>query len=237
LTYHFYIDEAGHLNNNTSVFINGCIRTDAPLEIEANLTQFWNEIEDNIYFSSSIDKIKSQGLHAVENHPDVRAKIYSILPLMNFRSYFTIINKKSKWYQQISKKQKMEDIYLLTIKKIIKDRLRQKNKKLIFNFEELSFPDESQTKLLDRFFNPYLGKVDLEYNIVTKESKLMSLTDYMNYIFFKLLDDPKKKEQRMIENFDLIAPKIALIHMVHNDQYLNRQKGITIENICKLYGG
>lgn len=237
MTYHFYIDEAGHLNNNTSVFINGCIRTDAPLEIEANLTQFWNEIEDNIYFSSSIDKIKSQGLHAVENHPDVRAKIYSILPLMNFRSYFTIINKKSKWYQQISKKQKMEDIYLLTIKKIIKDRLRQKNKKLIFNFEELSFPDESQTKLLDRFFNPYLGKVDLEYNIVTKESKLMSLTDYMNYIFFKLLDDPKKKEQRMIENFDLIAPKIALIHMVHNDQYLNRQKGITIENICKLYGG
>lgn len=238
-TNYFYIDEAGHVNNNSNVFIHGCIKTDSPFELNDTLNSLIKKIENDIYNAYSIEKFIEQGFHAVENHPDIRAEFYRILPVINYRSYFVVLNKNEVFFENFKNNKQPHEIFALTLNKLLRNRIeRAKNDKNIFYFEQIELGKVSLDQVIKDFFDS-LGekKGDCEYYIVGKNHLNLSIIDYLNYIFFSILEDVKKKQQRMIENFELIKPKIGSINYINRDAYFSRKQGIDINKIVDLFCG
>lgn len=234
----FYIDESGGILNDSQSFILGCIRTDTSDIISDKISKLLEEFENEIYFSSMIDQIKEQGFHAVDNHPDVRARFFAILPILNFRSFFSILNKSKSPLKELIDNKEEDKVYLLALDKLLKGRLNNRFDNNIFIFEELQFKDRSQQKILDEYFSPYMKEGNIEYKIVGKEEANLAITDYMNYIFHTLLPAKElKKVQRMVDNFELIKPKIAFLNILHTDTFFSREKSFTIEEIIQNYSG
>jgi hypothetical protein len=234
----FYIDESGGILNDSPLFILGCIRTDTPQIISDKISKLLTDFENEIYYTSMLDQIREQGFHAVENHPDVRARLFAILPILNFRSFFCIINKSKYPYKELIENKEETRVYLLALDKLLKGRFNNRKDKNIFIFEELQFKDESQQKILENYFAPYKKGGHLEYKIVSKKEINLAIVDYMNYIFYTLLPAKDlKKLQRMVDNFELIKPKIAFINMLHSKIFFTRKKTFTIEQIVQTYSG
>lgn len=233
---YYYVDEAGGIDNDSNIFINGCIRTDTPDSLEKQLSDLLEGMKDNIYYSSSIEKILNQGFHAVENHFDVRADLFKILPLLNFRAYFILLNKKDEYFERLNKKMDTSDIYKFTLNRLLRNRLLD-NQSYNFFFEELQLPQSSQKKILEDFFKPYLNKMEISYKIVgKKEIQNTSIIDYMNYVIYQLLNYIKV-EPRMVENFEILKPKIALIDFVNTNSYFSRNEKFTLLDLQKLLVG
>jgi hypothetical protein len=234
----FYIDESGGILNDSPSFILGCIRTDSPQTISNRISNLITEFENEIYYVPMIDEIKVQGFHAVDNHPDVRARFFALLPILNFRSFFAIINKCKPPFIELIKNREEATVYLLALDKLLKGRFNNRTDKNVFIFEELQFKDKSQQQLLDEYFEPYMKNGNVEYKIVGKEEINLSITDYMNYIFHTLLPAKDlKKVQRMVDNFSLIKPKIAFVNILHSDTFFSRKNKFTINEIVQKYGG
>jgi hypothetical protein len=234
----FYIDESGGILNDSPSFILGCIRTDTPQIISEKILKLLAGFKDEIYYASMIDKIDLQGFHAVENHPDVRARLFAILPILNFRGFFSIINKSKSPFKELIENKEETKVYQLALDKLLKGRFNNRTDKNIFIFEELQFKDGSQQKILEDYFSPYKKEGDVEYRIVSKKEINLAIIDYMNYIFYTLLPAKDlKKVQRMVDNFELIKPKIAFINILHSDTFFSRNKTFTIEEIVQTYSG
>lgn len=234
----FYIDESGGILNNSPAFILGCIRTDTPQIITDNISKLLQGFENEIYYSPMIDQIKVQGFHAVDNHPDVRARFFALLPILNFRSFFSIINKTKSPLKELIDNKEEDKVYLLALDKLLKGRFNNRTDNNVFIFEELQFKDRSQQKILDEYFSPYMKDGNIEYKIVGKEEVNLAISDYMNYIFHILLPAKDlKKVQRMVDNFELIKPKIAFINILHSGTFFSREKPFTIDEIVQTYGG
>lgn len=237
-TNYFYIDESGGILNNSPAFILGCTRTDTPKLITERTQLLLDSFEDEIYFAPMIEQIKQQGFHAVDNHPDVRAKFFSILPLLNFRSFFCILNKSKSPIKELLNHQEEKKIYLLALDKLLKGRFNNHQDNNIFFFEELQFQEASQQNILDEYFSAYIKNGNVRFEIVSKEDINLATTDYMNYIFHSLISASElKRVQRMVDNFELVKPKIALINFLHTDTFLTRKKAFNAENIIQLYSG
>lgn len=234
----FYIDESGGILNDSPSFILGCVRTDTPHLIANSISNLLTDFENEIYYSPMIEQIKEKGFHAVDNHPDVRARFFALLPILNFRAYISIIDKSKPPFKELIKNKEETKIYLLILDKLLKGRLNNRSDKNIFIFEELQFKDKSQQKILDEYFAQYVENGNVEYKIVGKDEINLSITDYINYIFHKILPlKDLKKEQRMIDNFELIKPKIAFINILHSDTFCSRKKPFDISQILKNFSG
>ncbi|HWZ21513.1 MAG TPA: DUF3800 domain-containing protein [Cytophagaceae bacterium] len=234
---YFYIDESGHLNNNSNIFILGCIKTESPEDLTEAIRTLIKEINEDLYFSLVKNDFNTQGFHAVENHPDIRTKLYSILPLLNYRSYFVILNKKDIYYNELSKKYQPHEVYKQCLYRLLKDRIiSSKNDKNVFIFEELTFEKCTLAEILDDFFKGF-KEFDIEYKISSKAEKILSLIDYLNYILYSILNDTKKTQDRMMQNFELIKPKIASIYYINNKSYFSRHKKYSLQDLIKLLGG
>ena len=237
----FYIDESGHINNDSNVFIYGCIKTDAPEILLESIENMKSEIIDDFYFNEDIEKIETQGLHAVDNHPDVRKQYYRLLPFLNFRAYFVIVNKKSKYFIDLKNENEDYQIFEMFIKKLIVNRIqRNKNDRNIFYFENIEIEKKSLENILFNIFEPLKLKYDCDFKIESKELINLSAIDYLNYIFFSILNSNKMNE-RMEKNFNLIAPKIGSIHLLDKNVYLSRKKTIdqriNLINLKREYSG
>ncbi len=218
------------------MFIHGCIKTDTPEIIKKSIIELKEQIIDDIYFNSIKEKFIKQGFHAVENHPDIRAKFYSILPLLNFRSYFVIMNKMDSYFETLKKNKSPHEIFQITLYKLLKDRvLKNKYEKNIFYFENIEFQDISLGQILNSFFYSFKN-IDCEYYIVDKKEEILSAIDYLNYIFFCLFDS-KSFPERMKDNFELIKPKIGSVYYLNKDVFLSRKKEFELKNIVNLIGG
>lgn len=237
-TNYFYIDESGGILNDSASFILGCIRTDTPQIIADNISKLLQGFENEIYYSPMIDQIKEQGFHAVDNHPDIRARFFALVPILNFRSFFCIINKFKSPFRELVNNKEEDKIYLLSLDKLLKGRFNMRIDKSVFIFEELQFKNRSQQKILDEYFSPYTVDGNIEYKIVSKGEVNLAVADYMNYIFHTLLSaNDIKKVQRMVDNFELVKPKIAFINILHSNTYFSREKSFTIDEIIQTYGG
>lgn len=224
--------------NDSNIFVLGCIRTDSPTVIEKRLEKLASDNQDNIYFDEIQDEIIEQGFHATENHPDIRRGIYEILPLLNFRAFLVLVNKKDPTYETKMAEMKMHERYSVFLKRLLQGRLTSRHCKYVFYFETLEFPESTLANTLEAFFLPYQEKLDIEFHIVGKENKIMVLTDYLNFIFFKLLDNPKKQEPRMVQNFKLVKDKIALINYWNTNIHFSRKsEPIDVKKISKLFSG
>lgn len=238
---YFYIDESGSINNDSKVFIHGCIKTDSPNTISEALDRLMQEIQNSLYYDSFRKKIKKQGFHATENNMDMRADFYKLLPLLDYRSYFVIINKETDFFKKLILEKEEYEIFTQSIKKLLKDRIeRNKGDKNIFIFETIQISKKSLNTILSEFFDSFDKSHDCEFKIVGKDEENMGVIDYLNFIFNHLLSE-KKPMPRMKVNFDLIAPKIGVINILHNNVFLSRKKKlnnrVSIENLMNEFGG
>ena len=236
-TVYYYVDESGNILNNSKMFIHGCIKTDTPDLLSKTLEEVKQEINDHPYFDDFIDKFNKSGFHAVENHFDIRAKLYQKLTLLNWRAYFVIVNKESDYYKTKLKPKQEHEIFLFSLSKLIFNRIRrEKYSRNVLAFETLQLSSKSLSNVLDDYFKTMENKYQIEYKIVEKEDEInMAIIDYLNYILFRILDT-NNKDPRMRQNFNLFAPKIAMINIINTNTYLSRTDNqITVENLLKSW--
>ena len=241
-TNYFYIDESGSISNNQSIFIHGCVKTDSPNSISDALDKIKSDWRQLLYYSELKEKICKEGFHAVENNLDMKADVYKILPLLNFRSYFVITNKNSDYFKNTMISKDESDFFLISLKKLLHDRIiSTKEDENIFYFETIKLSKKSLKQVIDTLFSQY-PEYNYEYKIVGKEEENLGIVDYLNYLFFHIFGDKKPNEKimpRMLMNLDLVCPKIASINFLHKKIYLSRKKKaefqVKLENIKNNY--
>ncbi len=238
-TNYFYIDESGNINNDSKIFILGCIKTDSPTAISDALIKLKSELASEIYYQKFKKQILEKGFHATENTMDMRAELYKLLPLMNYRAYFVITKKDSDYFKESMKTKDESEFYAYNVKKLLEDRISaNKNDKNIFYFETIQLKKKSLIRVLDDFFATYGDQYDNDYSVVGKDEENLAIIDYLNFIFNYLLINPKPIE-RMELNLELVSPKMAIVHLLHKNIFLSRQKGeeftVNLKNIKTNY--
>lgn len=231
---HFYIDEAGHINNDSPIFLYGCIKTDTPVTLENALIKIKEELSEEVYFTHLRDKLVEKNFHAVDDHFDVRAAIYKILPYQNFRGYFVVTNKESEYFKELKSNKEDYEIITYLLKKLIIPRItKNKNDKNIFYFETLEIEKKSLERILQEIFSPLRTEFDVEFHIVGKENITMGIIDYINYNLYSVLDPVKKIDlkDRNCQNFEILKEKIALINILDNNTFFSRfgELGFSVE--------
>ena len=226
------------------MFIHGCIKTDTPDLLSKTLEEVQKEIENDIYFNKFHKKFKKSGFHATENHPDIKTALYRRLIKLNWRAYFVVVNKNSDYYKSRAT-QDEHVIFMTSLTKLLFDRIRSsKDDKNIFIFETIQLSTKSLESVLSDFFEQMNKVYDCEYSIVQKDGDInLAIIDYLNFVIYKILDgvnkdlvekEPVNKQVRMRQNFEIFAPKIAMIHIQNTKTYLSRYNDdITIENLIK----
>ncbi|AQX10866.1 DUF3800 domain-containing protein [Elizabethkingia meningoseptica] len=238
-TNYFYIDESGNINNNSNIFIHGCIKTDSPQTITDALVKLKTDIQSSIYYDDIKKIILKQGFHATENNMDIRAEVYKILPLLDYRAYFVITNKNTVFFKEKMKTMDESDFFAYSLKKLLKDRIEaHRYEKNIFIFETIELKRNSLSRVLTDFFSNYDKKIDCEFSIVGKEEENLAIVDYLNFLFYHIFSDDKPFP-RMKLNFNLVAPKIALVNYSHKNLFFSRQKKeefqVSLQNLQKNY--
>ncbi|MCL7765446.1 hypothetical protein MPF19_18660 [Polaribacter sp. Z014] len=235
---YFYIDESGSINNDSDIFIHGCIKTDSPNTISTALEKLKKELIDSLYYEEFAERIKKEGFHATENNMDMRADVYKLLPLLDYRSYFVILNKKTDYFKSLQNKEEHE-IFSFCLRKLLMDRIiKNKGDKNIFIFETIKISKKPLITILKEIFDNLDKDHDCEYKIVGKDELNMGIIDYLNFVFHHLLTS-EKIMNRMKQNFDILAPKIAVINLLHSNIYLSRKKKaefqINLDNLNKQF--
>lgn len=237
-----YIDESGTLvkDDDSKFFIISCYITDSPLQIQENLQILYDDIINDPYFAFEINKFREQGFHACENHFDIRSKFYSLLVRLNIRIYSVVISKESQCYKELcNRHNNTEDLYAFFARELLFDRIQsERNNHIHFVFEEygssIQKHKSNMLNVVTRITKEVRRKNDIviDVDIHSKEDMLLSVIDYTNFVIFQLLKeiDPVKNA-RMIANFKLIEPKIALLHSLHNGKYYSSLKKINFEEI------
>lgn len=241
---YYYIDEAGTLNpclnEKDRYFIISCFTTDTPDLLRTSLNILYQEILNDPYSGYDLEKFEKQGFHATENHFDIRTAYYRLLLTLNVRIYSVVIDKKSAAYADLISKHidlsgvYYELMYVLLEKRIIDNRY---NKNFLV-FEEYGSKPSTHlagiekvlsaiTHIINRDF--MIPEVAISIEVHTKDDILLSIIDYANYIIFQMLQP--KTDDRMIKNFNLISPKIGLLHSIHNQGFYSQKKRINFEEI------
>lgn len=245
---HFYIDETGHLGNDSKFFIHGCIKTDTPDILEKALSELKQELYDDLYFDSFSSEIRNKGFHAVDNHPDVRTHLYKLLPLLDYRAYFVVIDKTTEYFNKLKKEKQEYEIFEYSIRKLLTDRiLKNRYDKNVFYFEQIDIKKKSLNTILKDFFSSIGSQFDCEYHIVEKDSENLAVIDYLNYILNQVVkskqNNPTKKTNKPDSwelKFNMINTKIGVINILHNGTFLSRKKKsnntIEYKNLIKNFG-
>lgn len=221
---YFYIDESGSISNNSGVFIHGCIKTDSPKSINDALKKLLLELTDSLYYEGLKERILDEGFHATENNIDMRADVYKLIPLLDYRAYLVITKKDSDFFRLKMKNMDESDYFEYSLKQLIMDRISaHKEDRNIFFFETIQLTKRSLKEILDNLFASLSKKYDCEYKIVGKEEENMGIVDYINFLFFHILEEAKPWP-RMQANVNLVSPKIAIIKYLHNNTFLSRNK-------------
>lgn len=234
---YFYIDESGLLRGEKErFFLISCIATDTPKHIESTLNQLQQNICNNPYYLPIRDKFRNQGFHAVSNHPDIRTEVYKIIPYMNMRVYTIVLDKFSDFYKDASSRYTSDiDFYAFLIKQLLRDRVKsEKNNHIHFIFEEYGNTIASHKDKMDKVVRNIVEaigiNVEFSVEVCPKTNIILAVVDYINYILYQLLNNPGKN-QRMQDNFKLIEPQIASLHLLHTKVHYGRRKNINFEEI------
>lgn len=238
-TSYFYIDESGNISNNATFFIHGCIKTDSPQVITDTLKNLKTKLASDLYYEEIRESILTKGFHATANTKDLQAELYKILPLINYRAYFSITKKDSTFFKNKINGGDESDFFEFSLGTLLHDRIvANADEKKVFFFETIQLTKRKLGRVLESFFSKYKSKYDVEYKIVGKEEENLAITDYLNFIFDNMLT-PEKLTPTMKGNFNRVAPKIAIVKLLHNNIYLSRNKSadfqVEFDNILKNY--
>ncbi len=236
---YIYIDESGTLTKNDGFFILSCFITDSIATIKEQLSKLKEDILSNPYFYAYRGPFLRQGFHACDNHPDIRSQYYALLPKLNIRIYSLVINKSSNCFSDIYRKCASDDeLYAFFVKKLLTDRIKSEYMKQIhIIFEEYG---NSITKHKANMRNVVFNisqcvsnkrrhNINIDVDIHKKDDIALSVVDYTNYILYQILSN--NNSPRMMDNFNLIKPKIALVYSLHNKKFYDRRKSINFAEI------
>ncbi|UNY98787.1 hypothetical protein MQE36_00175 [Zhouia spongiae] len=241
-TNYFYIDEAGHVNNDSAIFLYGCIKTDTPSTLEKSIEELKSSIIEEVYYEDFRKSLIERNFHAVDDHFDIRAEMYKILPYLNFRGYFVVTNKMSSYFKNLKKEKEDYEIIDLMLRKLIKPRVsKNREDKNCFIFETLEVEKKSLKNILDELFSGLSKKYDVEYEIVGKENVNMAVIDYVNYNLYSVLNPNDKPQKRTLQNFEILKDKIALINVLDDNSFYSRKGDlehlVEIKNIRNKMAG
>ncbi|SIS57310.1 hypothetical protein SAMN05421786_101276 [Chryseobacterium ureilyticum] len=235
--FYYFIDESGHINNNQDIFLFGCIKTDTPILSEETIEALREELKSELYFEDYQDALNNP-FHAVDDHPDVRTAFYKIIPFLNFRAFFEVIIKKTKYFSDLKANKNDHEIIKEMIRRLIRPRvlLNPTDKHIIF-IETLEVENKSLKIIVDEIKTEFTN-IDIEITILDKGNHNLSLIDYLNYIIFNIFEKDKKKFEKNLrqqQNFNIIKEKIALIHIWNSDEYFSRRSSeISLDNLRKI---
>lgn len=231
-TNHFYIDETGHINNDSKLFAYGCIKTDTPNLIENALANLKDDLKEDALLAEFGKRVSEENFHATEDPFDIRTAVYRLLPYLNFRSYFTVLLKNDDFYKNLKKDKEDFQIIESMIYKLIEPRVRANKSDLnIFYFETLEIETKSLSKILEDIFNKLGILYNVKYVIVNKDNPNIPVIDYINFVLYHILTEKKKKKPDWSDRvFEVLKNKIALIHFQNDDSYYSRN-GIESQTI------
>tara|TARA_R110000796_G_scaffold41772_4_gene103477 strand:- start:58809 stop:59552 length:744 start_codon:yes stop_codon:yes gene_type:complete len=223
---YFYIDETGHVNNDSPLFVFGCIKTDTPNLLKQTLESLKKELSEDVLLNLYGDKVMKNNFHATGDHPDVRTAMYRLLPHLNFRAYFTVLLKNTEYYRNLKIIKDDYEIIESMLRKVIVPRLiKNREDTNSFFFETLEVEKKSLNKILEELFKSCSKKIETNYDIVGKENPNMPIIDYINFIINKVLTkgENEKVDDWVVRAFDSFKDKIGLIHFQNDDTYYSRQ--------------
>ena len=103
-----------------------------------------------------------------------------------------------------------------------------------FIFEEYGNTIASHKDKMDKVVRNIVEAIgiNVEFNVEVcpKTNIILAVVDYVNYILYQLLNNPGKN-QRMQDNFKLIEPQIASLHLLHTKVHYGRRKNINFERL------
>lgn len=221
----FYIDETGHINNDSKIFIYGCIKTDTPNLLSDALEKLKRDLINDCVLHTFGEVIKTKNFHATGDPFDVRTLVFRLLPYLNFRAYFTVLIKEGKYYEELKKKNEDFEIIQMMLKKIIVPRIsKSKEDENIFNIETLEIENNSLHKILEKVFSDIKFEHDSSYNIVDKSDSITPVIDYLNFILNKIFTEEKDIDW-VKRAFEAVSDKIGLIHIMNDDSYYSSKGG------------
>ena len=237
----FYFDETGHINNDSVLFIYGCIKTDTPKLIEETLNRLKQELTEDVLLREFGERILKNNFHATGDPIEVRTDMFRLLPYLNFRAYFTVLFKDGNYYKKLKTEKKDHEIIELMLRKIVIPRIT-KNKTDInrFYFERLDVQKKSLRKIIDDIFVPY-SKDITKPEIVNKDDPNIPVIDYISFILQQILTPDKdgKIPNWASRAFEAIKDKIALVHFQNDDSYYSRlsdkEHQIEFENLINKW--
>ncbi|MFT6501534.1 MAG: hypothetical protein ACJASQ_001650 [Crocinitomicaceae bacterium] len=249
-TNYFYIDESGHINNDSPIFLYGCIKTDTPILLEETLNNLKGELVEDALLREFGKKVKENNFHATGDSEAVRTAVFRLLPYMNFRYYVTVLFKSNRnysnlYFKELKSKFQDHEIIEKLLRKIIVPRVT-KNKGDInkFYFETLQVQKKSLKRILNDIFSSFPDEYDVEYFIVKKENPNIPVVDYVNFIHNKLLTHDINDDSIpdwIVRAFKVIEDKNALIHFQNDDSFYSRlgkeDRMININNINNKKAG
>jgi len=239
-TNYFYIDEIGHINNDEPIFAYGCIKTDTPNLIEKALEELKGELEEDPILAEFGEKVLKNNFHATGDHFDVRTQFYRILPLLNYRAYFTVLFKNDDYYKKLKDEKEDHEIIKSMLLKIIGPRItKNRDDKNIFFIETLEVQNKSLKKILQEIFSTFKDEFNVEYTIVDKHCPNMPVVDYSCFILNKIFVQQKNENKNIAEwvtrIFEVLKDKIGLIHFQNEDSFYSRHatkdKQIELKNL------
>ncbi|WP_452226805.1 DUF3800 domain-containing protein [Lacinutrix cladophorae] len=239
-TNYFYIDETGHINNDEPMFAYGCIKTDTPKLIEKVLEELKEELAEDPLLAKFGEKLLKNNFHATGDHFDVRTQFYRILPLINYRAYFTVLFKNDDYYKRLKTEKEDHEIIKSMLLKIIKPRItKNRNDKNIFFIETLEVQNKSLKKIVEEIFDIFKDDYNIEYTIVDKHCQNMPVVDYSCFILNKVLIQKENENKNIAEwvarTFEILKDKIGLIHFQNEDSFYSRHatknKQIELNNL------
>jgi len=221
----FYVDETGHINNDSSLFIYGCMKTDTPKLIEETLDKLKNELAEDAILREFGEKVLENNFHATGDPFDIRTAFFRLLPYLNFRAYFTVLFKNDEYYRNLKSKNEDYQIIESLLRKILIPRItKNKNDINKFYFETLEVEKKSLKRILDDIFSSFSDEFDLEYFIVEKENPNIPVIDYVNFLLNKIFTTENNKPlvDWISRTFEAVKDKIALIHFQNDDSFYSR---------------
>jgi hypothetical protein len=207
------------------------------------------DLDNDMFYLRHKKQILKEGFHACSNHPDIYAHFVRFIHALNFRGYFIVLDKTSEYFKKITTTKTPDLIYNDCIIKLLRDRLIKRKldiNHLVFE-QNLSNPSPGRLEkrkleiinLIDELNEDFAQRGLIRNNIkfsielATKTENILSIVDYVSHVLCKVFEGKNGKvENFMKENYQLIEPKIACIHLVDKNIYIKtRNRSLDIDNV------
>ncbi|MDQ1164603.1 DUF3800 domain-containing protein [Flavobacterium sp. SORGH_AS_0622] len=236
-TSYYYIDESGAIDNNSKFFILSCYKTDTPEEVRSAVEKLYKDILNAPIFAiERRELIKQKGFHACVNHPDIKSRFYNLVAVLNIRCYVLMLKKDSDLFRKMKENMSSTEIYNACISKLLCDRLtKTRNDNNIIIFEEyggkpkkwLANVEGVVKDICRRIDEKFASNIKCTVDVHDKSDVNLSVIDYINHIFVQIFEK-ENLQARILDNFTIIEPKIALIYKMDKDHFFDKNKRIDV---------